>query len=234
MGGKSKGSALHHRRSDLRHLDGFAAAILLSRGHLPANWPRSTSTRPSLAPIIEVHIIDSQEEPGGGGGFSRRLDGYDSGPDRRVLDFPHHVGGRKCGAGSLIPCERYRRVRHRHKDPGHEDRDGHLGRVSAERNINLIRKPRRMTVAPPQESVKILVEIFYGRKIQAPPEFTLSRPAASATKISGDTVNRIDNPIPQAAQHRLGFADRETAVLQVDQHSSHESTVRLGQLVERR
>jgi len=30
MGGRFKGSNLHHRRSDLRHLDGFAAAILLS------------------------------------------------------------------------------------------------------------------------------------------------------------------------------------------------------------
>jgi hypothetical protein len=30
MGGRLKGSSLHHRRSDLRHLDGFAAAILLS------------------------------------------------------------------------------------------------------------------------------------------------------------------------------------------------------------
>jgi hypothetical protein len=30
MGGKFKGSSLHNRRSDLRHLDGSAAAILLS------------------------------------------------------------------------------------------------------------------------------------------------------------------------------------------------------------
>jgi hypothetical protein len=30
MGGRFKGSSLHNRRSDLRHLDGFAAAILLS------------------------------------------------------------------------------------------------------------------------------------------------------------------------------------------------------------
>jgi hypothetical protein len=30
MGRKPQGSNLHHRRSDLRHLDGFATAILLS------------------------------------------------------------------------------------------------------------------------------------------------------------------------------------------------------------
>jgi hypothetical protein len=36
MGGGFKGSSLHNRRTDLRHLDGFAAAILLSvrRGEL--------------------------------------------------------------------------------------------------------------------------------------------------------------------------------------------------------
>jgi hypothetical protein len=34
MGGRFKGSSLHHRRSDLRHLDGFAAAILLSTRRL--------------------------------------------------------------------------------------------------------------------------------------------------------------------------------------------------------
>jgi hypothetical protein len=32
MGGRFKGSSLHHHRSDLRHLDGFAAAILLGGG----------------------------------------------------------------------------------------------------------------------------------------------------------------------------------------------------------
>jgi hypothetical protein len=30
MGRRLEGSSLHHRRIDLRHLDGFAAAILLS------------------------------------------------------------------------------------------------------------------------------------------------------------------------------------------------------------
>jgi hypothetical protein len=30
MGRRPEGSNLHHRHSDLRHLDGFAAAILLS------------------------------------------------------------------------------------------------------------------------------------------------------------------------------------------------------------
>jgi hypothetical protein len=30
MGGRFKGSSLHHRRSTLRYLDGFAAAILLT------------------------------------------------------------------------------------------------------------------------------------------------------------------------------------------------------------
>jgi hypothetical protein len=34
MARKSKSSTLHHRRSDLRHLDGFAAAILLSARRL--------------------------------------------------------------------------------------------------------------------------------------------------------------------------------------------------------
>jgi hypothetical protein len=34
MGGRFKDSSLHHRRSDLRHLDGFAAAILLSARRL--------------------------------------------------------------------------------------------------------------------------------------------------------------------------------------------------------
>jgi hypothetical protein len=34
MGGRFKGSSLHHCRSDLRHLDGFATAVLLS-GHRP-------------------------------------------------------------------------------------------------------------------------------------------------------------------------------------------------------
>jgi hypothetical protein len=34
MGGRFKGPSLHHRRSDLRHLDRFAAAILLSARHL--------------------------------------------------------------------------------------------------------------------------------------------------------------------------------------------------------
>jgi hypothetical protein len=34
MGGRFKGSSLHHRGSDLRHLDCFAAAILLSAHRL--------------------------------------------------------------------------------------------------------------------------------------------------------------------------------------------------------
>jgi hypothetical protein len=34
MGRRFKGSSLHHRRFDLRHLDGFAAAILLSARRL--------------------------------------------------------------------------------------------------------------------------------------------------------------------------------------------------------
>ena len=36
MGRRPEGSDLHHRRSDLRHLDGFAAAILLSVRRLVA------------------------------------------------------------------------------------------------------------------------------------------------------------------------------------------------------
>jgi hypothetical protein len=34
MGRRFKGSSLHHRRFDLRHLDGFAATILLSARRL--------------------------------------------------------------------------------------------------------------------------------------------------------------------------------------------------------
>ena len=51
MGGRFKGSSLHHRRSDLRHLDGFAATILLSARRLvELGLTVETSARPVSKP----------------------------------------------------------------------------------------------------------------------------------------------------------------------------------------
>jgi hypothetical protein len=38
MGCRFKGSSLHHRRSDPRYLDSFAAAVLLSGRHMVEIW----------------------------------------------------------------------------------------------------------------------------------------------------------------------------------------------------
>jgi len=56
MGGRFKGSSLHHRRSTLRHLDSFAAAIFnITECHPPACRYRAEGEENNL-----IHFLNSR------------------------------------------------------------------------------------------------------------------------------------------------------------------------------